>query len=67
MVLSALGIGRAYLVRSADTPAKPGGAVSEEITAALVVLGGFAAAPKRPKEMRTAKMRHLGNFLRQPR
>ena len=59
MVLSALGIGRAYLVRSAATPAKPGGAVSEEITAtkavseentaALVVLGGFAAAPKRPK------------------
>ena len=47
MVLSALGIGRAYLVRSAATPAKPGGAVSEEITATKAVSKNFTAGASR--------------------
>jgi len=47
MVLSALGIGRAYMVRSAATPAKPGGAVAEKITATKAVSENFTAGASR--------------------
>ena len=47
MVLSALGIVRAFMVRSADTPAKPDGAVSEKITATKAVSENFTAGASR--------------------